>query len=131
MPPDTLRLARGNAMCRSNGLNRRARKSSMIYFGGWTNYFRHVCAKKTFCYVSHNIFQALWRWAKQRHPNKNMRWIKNKYFRSIAARNWVFATRIKLNDGNTAILKLFDAGLVHIKRHTKIKAEATPYNRKR
>ncbi len=32
MPPDTLRLARGNAMCRSNGLNRRARKSSMIYF---------------------------------------------------------------------------------------------------
>lgn len=95
---------------------------------GWTNYFRHVCAKKTFSYVSHNIFQALWRWSKRRHPNKSIGWIKKRYFLSTDTRNWVFATRVKQEDGEITLSKLFEAGLVHIKRHTKIKAVATPYD---
>ena len=37
---------------------------------GWTNYHRHVCSKRTFAKISHAIFQALWQWAKRRHPNK-------------------------------------------------------------
>ena len=95
---------------------------------GWTNYFRYVCAKKTFCYVSHRIFQALWRWAKRRHPNKSMGWIKKKYFQTAGARSWIFATRIKQSNGKTTTMRLFEAGLVHIKRHVKIKADATPYD---
>jgi RNA-directed DNA polymerase len=95
---------------------------------GWTNYFRHVCSKKTFGYVSHNIFQALWSWAKRRHPNKSKGWIKKKYFRSTATRSWIFSTSVKQEDGEKTILKLFDAGIVPIKRHIKIKADATPYD---
>jgi len=95
---------------------------------GWTNYFRHVCAKKTFSYVSHQVFLALWRWAKRRHPNKSADWIKNKYFQSTGTRSWVFATRVKQENGDVIFLKLFEAGLVPIKRHTKIKPEATPYH---
>ncbi len=95
---------------------------------GWTNYFRHVCAKKTFGYVSHCIFQNLWRWAKRRHPNKSMSWIKKRYFKSSNVRKWIFATSVKQTDGSMTILKLFEAGLVPIKRHIKIKAAATPYD---
>jgi hypothetical protein len=40
----------------------------------------------------------------------------------------VFATRVKQEDGEITLSKLFEAGLVHIKRHTKIKAVATPYD---
>ncbi|GAG86081.1 unnamed protein product, partial [marine sediment metagenome] len=37
---------------------------------GWANYYRHICAKRTFGYVDHHIFWALWRWARRRHTNK-------------------------------------------------------------
>jgi RNA-directed DNA polymerase len=30
---------------------------------GWANFHRHVVSKKTFSYIDHQIFQALWRWA--------------------------------------------------------------------
>ncbi len=95
---------------------------------GWTNYFRHVCAKKTFGYVSHCIFKTLWKWAKRRHPNKSTSWVKKRYFKSTNVRQWIFATSVKQTDGSMTILKLFDAGLVPIRRHIKIKADATPYD---
>ena len=95
---------------------------------GWTNYFHHVCAKKTFSYIDHHIFKALWRWAKRRHPNKNMAWIKKRYFQSTRTRDWIFANNVKQSDGEITTAKLFDASSVQIKRHVKIKADATPYD---
>jgi RNA-directed DNA polymerase len=47
---------------------------------GWANYHRHVVSKRIFRRVDYNIFSSLWRWARRRHPNKNQRWIKKKYF---------------------------------------------------
>src|SRR5215204_2561084 len=58
---------------------------------GWANYHRHDAAKATFCVVDRALFACLWRWAKRRHPDKGTRWIKEKYFRSIGLRNWVFS----------------------------------------
>lgn len=95
---------------------------------GWTNYFHHVCAKRTFSYINHCIFKSLWRWAVRRHPNKGKLWIKKKYFRSEGERNWVFAANIKRADGNIGTIELVDAGSVEIRRHIKIKSEATPYD---
>jgi RNA-directed DNA polymerase len=95
---------------------------------GWSNYHRHVCAKETFGYISHCIFKALWRWATRRHPNKGGSWIKKKYFRSTSSRNWIFSTKIKKRDGSTVYLDLFNIGEVKIKRHVKIKSNATPYD---
>ena len=37
---------------------------------GWSNYYRHVSASRTFAKVRHRQWQMLWRWAKRRHPKK-------------------------------------------------------------
>jgi RNA-directed DNA polymerase len=95
---------------------------------GWANYHRHVVSKRTFSNVGNAIFKALWRWAKRRHPNKSGQWIKQKYFHSLGRRNWVFCGQFKDKDGKTRQAQLFDIPRVTIKRHTKIKGTANPYD---
>lgn len=95
---------------------------------GWGYYHRSICAKKTFGYISHYIFKALWYWATHRHPNKGGRWIKKKYFRATSTQNWIFSTKTRGRDGKVAILDLFDIGQIKIVRHTKITAAATLYD---
>jgi RNA-directed DNA polymerase len=123
-------LAGIKATIKSNGT---AKTENLIHvlnnkLRGWSNYHRHVCAKKTFESIGHCIFKALWRWATRRHPNKGGCWIKRKYFRVTSSRNWVFSTKVKKSDGTTVNLDLFDIGQVKIKRHVKIKSNATPYD---
>lgn len=95
---------------------------------GWANYYRHVCSKETFHYVDHEIFKAIWRWSKRRHPKKGARWVKRKYFRNDKLRNWVFSTKVKDIHGNTMNVDLVAASKIPIKRHIKIRAEAIPYD---
>ncbi|MGA7629534.1 MAG: group II intron maturase-specific domain-containing protein, partial [Terriglobales bacterium] len=57
---------------------------------GWANYHRHVVSTRTFARVDHEIFSSLWRWALRRHPNKNIRWCKQKYFALRRGREWSF-----------------------------------------
>lgn len=96
---------------------------------GWANHHCHVCAKETFNYVDHQIFLALWRWATRRHPNKGKRWVTGKYFRSNELRNWVFSARVKDKvNGKITCLDLKTVSMIPIKRHIKIRAEATPFN---
>lgn len=40
---------------------------------GWANYHQYASSKRTFTKVDHAIFEALWRWAKHRHPTKYYR----------------------------------------------------------
>jgi RNA-directed DNA polymerase len=40
----------------------------------------------------------------------------------------MFSTNIKQDDGNITTLELFEARRVPIKRHIKIKVDATPYD---
>ena len=95
---------------------------------GWANYHRHVVAKKTFNYVDHHIFLALWRWAVRRHPNKGKRWIAKRYFKSHKFRNWVFSVPQINRKRKPYILKLRRAADVPIVRHIKIKADANPFD---
>lgn len=96
---------------------------------GWANYFCHIVSKEIFLELDSEIFKALWKWCKRRHPNKNLKWIKNKYFRSLGFRNWIFNTKLPPKDGQPSLhLDLFKAGSVRIVRHVKIKEEATPYD---
>lgn len=97
---------------------------------GWVNYFRHGVAKKTFQRVDHFIFQALWRWAKRRHPGKGLRWVKKKYFGTLSNDHWVFFSRYVDQEGQPSHLYIFQAVKVPIKRHIKVKAEANPYDPK-
>jgi RNA-directed DNA polymerase len=90
---------------------------------GWARYHRHVVSKRTFSDIDSAIFQALWRWAKRRHPNKPARWIKDRYFRSSGGRNWVFFGEV---DGQRKQLRT--AFSTPIERHTKLRGEANPYD---
>jgi RNA-directed DNA polymerase len=95
---------------------------------GWANHFRHSCAKKTFCSIDSQIYGALWKWACRRHPGKSGVWIQKKYFRSQGLRNWIFFAKTQKDDNTSAYMDLFLASSVAIKRHIKIRAEATPYD---
>lgn len=97
---------------------------------GWSNYHRHVVAKKTFNHVDNSIYLALRRWIKRRHPNKNARWRRQRYFRSHGFRHWIFSAKLQHEDGSTSYLDLLKASSTAIRRHVKIKAEATPYDPK-
>lgn len=95
---------------------------------GWANYHRHVVSKDTFRQVDHLIFQALWRWATRRHRAKSVFWIKQKYFRSVRGRDWVFFGQFTDRNNQTREIRLFDAMSIPIKRHVKIRAKANPYD---
>jgi len=95
---------------------------------GWANYHRHVSSKQTFVKVDHAIFQALWRWARRRHPKKPQRWVKDKYFHRIDQRHWVFCGEGVGRNGKPMRVRLFSATDVTIKRHIKVKGEANPYD---
>ena len=95
---------------------------------GWANYHRQVCSKKTFRYVDFRIFENLWRWAKRRHPNKNVQWIRNRYFRTIGNRDWCFFATQKTQRCEIKNMDLFYMASVRIVRHTKIRSNANPYD---
>jgi RNA-directed DNA polymerase len=114
-------------------LNATAKTENLIHLlnpkiRGWANYFRHVCAKKTFSYIDHFIFKTIWNWSLRRHPEKGIKWIRNKYFRKDKSKNWVFHTTVKSESGETTTLDLVSASKITIKRHIKVKAEATPFD---
>jgi RNA-directed DNA polymerase len=97
---------------------------------GWANYHKHIVAKKTFQSVDHQIHKLLWRWVKRRHPNKGARWIKEKYFTQVGNREWMFSLkRVQQDTSETLPIRpLFKATSVKITRHTKIRAEANPFD---
>lgn len=115
---------------RSNGA---AKTENLIHqlnpkIRGWANYYCHVVAKEAFTYIDRCIFMALMKWMKRRHPNKGPQWQYKKYFRSQGLQRWIFHAIVKDEEGNKAFLDLFKAVHVPIRRHVKVKAEATPYD---
>jgi RNA-directed DNA polymerase len=113
--------------------NRAAKQENVIrllnpVIRGWANYHQNQVAKQTFSEVDHAIWVKLWQWACRRHPNKPLRWVKDRYFKSEGLRNWVFGTKIKTEDGAAIMVKLVNASDTPIRRHIKIKAEAHPFN---
>lgn len=96
---------------------------------GWANYYRHIVASKTFSTIDHNIFQAVRRWAKRRHPNKSRDWIEQKYFVSVEYDNWIFNVGLQqVANGRYKLLTLFKLHTTPIVWHVKIRATANPFN---
>jgi RNA-directed DNA polymerase len=60
---------------------------------------------------------------KRRHPKKSNQWITKKYFKTLDGNNWVFYGEV-----NGQVYHLADTASVPIKRHTKVKAQANPYD---
>ena len=95
---------------------------------GWANYHSPVVAKKAFSRMDHLLFRAIWRWAKRRHSNKKVDWIRKKYFRSEGNRSWVFATTTTKDDGTKVRLALYKLPDTPIRRHKKVKGSFNPFD---
>ena len=97
---------------------------------GWVNYHQHVVSKRAFTSVHHAIFKTLWQWAKRRHPQKNRRWMMKKYFKRVGGDQWVFFGEAFGRKGDIKEVYLCNAAKTPIRRHTKIKADANPFDPK-
>ncbi|MFA7095946.1 MAG: group II intron reverse transcriptase/maturase [Gammaproteobacteria bacterium] len=95
---------------------------------GWANYHQNQVAKDTFTKVDHVIWKQLWQWTCRRHPNKPLKWIKDRYFIQQGGRKWMFGTRAKDESGKEKWVKLVKASDTPIRRHIKIKGGANPYD---
>ena len=95
---------------------------------GFGNYYRIGSSKKVMGYFDQQIFQAIWRWSKRRHPNKGKGWIKRKYFKRHHNREWTFFGTTEDRRGKTKTLYLTRASDVLIVRHVKVKDNYSPDN---
>jgi RNA-directed DNA polymerase len=95
---------------------------------GWANSQRHLVSSRAFRHVDKRIFETLWQWAKRRHPNKGKGWVREKYFRIEPSGRWTFTAPTRNRDGTWGSLDLFRTSSMSIRRHVKIRAEATEYD---
>ncbi len=95
---------------------------------GWGNYYRHVVAKRIYNQIDSYVYQTLQRWIKRRHSKKSSRWRQEKYYCREGLRNWVFHTAVPTSTGQMKMMRLVTMSDIAIKRHTKIKGAATPYD---
>lgn len=93
---------------------------------GWGNYYRHGASKKTFKYVDHHVWKALWQWARKRHPNKGKKWIAQKYFMPPQGNRWTFYTTVENRNGRKSLLRLAQLSEIPIERHIKVRGTASP-----
>ena len=97
---------------------------------GWANYHRHIVAGETFKRVDWALWQALWRWAKRRHPGKSLGWILRRYWHPMGRQSWRFAadTGERTPAGKPVWLKLVNPTETKIRPHVKVRAAANPHD---
>jgi len=95
---------------------------------GFADYYKGAVSKETFSYISYRIWQYLWGWAKRRHPNKNTKWVRQRYFKTIKGVKWVFACTTSDRRGKDKKLVLYQIASTPIVRHIKVKGDASPDN---
>ncbi|GAB3553413.1 group II intron reverse transcriptase/maturase [Noviherbaspirillum agri] len=95
---------------------------------GWAQYHSPVVAKQAFSRMESLLFWRLMRWAKRRHPNKKVDWIRRKYWRPVGDRNWVFAVDVVTREGSKGTAELYSLAGTPIERHKKLKGDYHPYD---
>jgi RNA-directed DNA polymerase len=93
---------------------------------GWANYHRYVCSAEAFWTADRIIHYQLLRWARRTHPNKSYGWLKRKYF--SLGDTFGFATRIRANTNQSAVLRLYSIARTVLEWHIKVRGEANPYD---
>ncbi|QNP29364.1 group II intron reverse transcriptase/maturase [Cylindrospermopsis curvispora] len=92
---------------------------------GFANYYKGVVSKEIFDYISHRVWQYLWRWAKRRHPQKSKKWIKDRYFKSIKGNQWRFVCK-RERRGKISLISVYPIDKTPIERHIKVKGSVSP-----
>lgn len=91
---------------------------------GWANYHKSNVASNTFSRLDHWMYQRTYRYVKYNHPNKSIRWIREKYWGRLhptSKNNWVFG-----NKKTGRFLLQFN--WFPQKRHIKVQGTASPDN---
>jgi RNA-directed DNA polymerase len=86
---------------------------------GWANYYSTGVSKATFTKLDHLIWQRIQRWCKRRHPRKSVQWVKDKYFKTVGDRHWVFS------DG---IYNLITHAETRIVRHVRVRGGKSAFD---
>lgn len=92
---------------------------------GWCNYHRYVQSLRAFEYLDHQVYQALRRWVRRRHPRKSRRWIRQRYF---PGDDWQFTATRRLADGRRVPVRLVRAAGTRLYRYFKVRGAASPFN---
>jgi RNA-directed DNA polymerase len=95
---------------------------------GWALYHQPVVAKQAYSRMDSKVFLKLWRWAKRRHPNKSLEWIRKRYFRAVGDRNWMFATTVLDEGGTKREIALYSLASTPIERHKKVSGDYNPFD---
>jgi RNA-directed DNA polymerase len=95
---------------------------------GWAYYHRHVVSKATFQRMDSAIFDCRWRWAKRRHPQKGVKWVKKRYDHAVGQQQWRFYGEVKRRHQGMRTIDLQHLGEVTITRPGKIRGDANPYD---
>lgn len=93
---------------------------------GFANYYKGVVSKVTFRYISHRVWQYLWRWSKRRHSEKSKKWIRKCYFKTINHSKWTFACTTSDRRGKDKYISLYPIADTSIERHVKVRGNASP-----
>jgi RNA-directed DNA polymerase len=91
---------------------------------GWARYFRTGSAAATFKSCDHHIYTQLRRWANRRHPKKGKTWIVKRYWSMRPGNKWTFMVK----EGKPKGIALTDHTMTPIKRHVKVRGNASPYD---
>ncbi len=86
---------------------------------GWSNYYSTVCSGETYNELDNYLWTILSKWVYSRHKKKYKQAFR-KYFRQGSVGKWTFQT----NEG----MELRYHSQTTVKRHIKIKGEASPYD---
>lgn len=87
---------------------------------GWARYYSAVASTRVFNKLSNMLFEALWSWAKRRHPNKGKKWVANRYWRVDQGKGWNFQAP------GQAQLRIHVK--TPIRRHVKVQGKRTPFD---
>lgn len=113
--------------------NKACRQESLIrllnpMITGWGNYYKHGATRDAFHWADHQIFNALWQWAKRRHSKKGKRWIADKYWHVSKGKGWHFASYFKKPNGKQDSLTQKLLSNIHFMQYTQIKGDANPFD---
>lgn len=91
---------------------------------GWAQAKRTVISSDIFQALDKYMYIHLWKWARKRHAKMSKFKLKDMYWHTIQSNNWVFGAKIS----NEIISRLQQHSKISIKRHAKVKGNASPFD---
>lgn len=93
---------------------------------GWAYAYRHVVAKERLSYVDNRIYPLVKKWLQREHRSKTWAWIRKRYrgrFKGRIEYGCYYPTTSGMK-----LIRLFKAGDLPIRYHSKIRSDANPYD---